>query len=933
MGDQAPPTLVQLAAQKLLENQALAISALEDLPCHVFPLLFFEAFKKKHSKLLKAMVQAWPFPCLPPGGRWVKIWSLIPWKSPWMGSTCCLFRRIGQGIAATLEILQLQDCGMTKVHFTAMLPGLSRCSRLTTVCFCDSRISMAVLRNLISHTASMSELCHEIPSTLSTMSLPTLRQLAMQSLLEDQALAISALDVLPLDLFSTLFREVVAKRRMEVLKAMVQAWPFACLPLGALVGSADLEILQVTLEGLDVLLEQGAGPRCKVQMIDLRNMSLNLWTWGYIAMSQACSAAALTDKPAANHCADLREEPPFRIFMDVTISDGPWDCVLANLLQWVETRREQVQLCSKKLQIGMKYSASRFKISFFIQLLQQRNLQQIYMYQVYFLYGNLHKVFRTVNLGDLGPGPLRALLERVSGTLEALALEHCGITEAQLSAILPTLSQCCQLSFFSIYGNRMSLAALQNLLSHTARLRQLQRGLYPAPVQSYDHECLLCGCEVNKVRFAQVCMSPSTLSTMSLHTLWQLAMQSLLEDQALAISALDVLPLDLFSTLFREVVAKRRMEVLKAMVQAWPFACLPLGALVGSADLEILQVTLEGLDVLLEQGAGPRCKLQVLDLQNRSLNIWTSGYIAMSKACSAAALTDKPAANHCADLREKPPFRIFVDVTISDGPWDCVLAHVLQWVETRRDQVQLCSKKLKVLFASISGCTSKIQSTLRVLHLGSIQELVVDDLWHHKTAESMVPYLGKMKNLRKLSLAKMKMECCSCFMENFHKYLSEMLLQGNHLICDLESFFPNEKLEKVFSQLKHLRLRSVHMGDLCPGPLQALLERVSGTLEALAIEHCGITDDQLSAILPALSQCSQLRWFSIYGNPITLAALQNLLSHTARLRQLQRGLYPAPVESYDDRWAVRPSTPCCSPECQLSTLHMVKLTSTSESLE
>ncbi|XP_042551594.1 PRAME family member 8-like [Dipodomys spectabilis] len=421
----------------------------------------------------------------------------------------------------------------------------------------------------------------------------------------------------------------------------------------------------------------------------------------------------------------------------------------------------------------------------------------------------------------------------------------------------------------------------------------------------------------------------STLSTMSLPTLRQLAMQSLLEDQALAISALDVLPLDLFSTLFREVVAKRRMEVLKAMVQAWPFACLPLGALVGSVDLEILQVTLEGLDVLLEQGAGPRCKLQVLNLQNMSLNIWTSGYIAMSQACSAAALTDKPAANHCAALREEPPFRIFMDVTISDGPWDCVLAHVLRWVETRRDQVQLCSKKLQVLFASTSGSTSQIQSTLGVLHLDSIQELVVDDFWHHKTLESMVPYLTQMKNLRKLSLAKMKMECCSCVVVNLHRYLSQNLLQGNHQVNEREGFFPHENLEKVFrtlkplttlslissplneadlrclslcpstSQLKYLRLRTIYLGQWSPGPLRALLERVSGTLEALALEHCGITEAQLSAILPALSQCSQLSFFSIYGNRMSLAALQNLLSHTARLRPLQRGLYPAPVESYD----------------------------------
>lgn len=68
MSFQAPPTLLQLAVQSLLREEALAISALQDLPRELFPRLFKEAFTRRQSAVLRAMVQVWPFPCLPLGG-------------------------------------------------------------------------------------------------------------------------------------------------------------------------------------------------------------------------------------------------------------------------------------------------------------------------------------------------------------------------------------------------------------------------------------------------------------------------------------------------------------------------------------------------------------------------------------------------------------------------------------------------------------------------------------------------------------------------------------------------------------------------------------------------------------------------------------------------------------------------------------------------
>lgn len=92
---------------------------------------------------------------------------------------------------------------------------------------------------------------------------PQLLELAGQSLLQNEALAIAALEELPIELFPPLFTAAFAGRHTQVVKAMVQAWPFPCLPLGALMKDHQphLETFQAALDGLDVLLAQEVRPR------------------------------------------------------------------------------------------------------------------------------------------------------------------------------------------------------------------------------------------------------------------------------------------------------------------------------------------------------------------------------------------------------------------------------------------------------------------------------------------------------------------------------------------------------------------------------------------------------------------------------------------------------------------------------------------------
>ncbi|XP_021055412.1 PRAME family member 18-like [Mus pahari] len=64
MSFQALPTLQHLTIQLLLNNEDLAVSALEDLPSVLFPPLFKEAFTKRRRKLVKHLVLTWPYPKL-----------------------------------------------------------------------------------------------------------------------------------------------------------------------------------------------------------------------------------------------------------------------------------------------------------------------------------------------------------------------------------------------------------------------------------------------------------------------------------------------------------------------------------------------------------------------------------------------------------------------------------------------------------------------------------------------------------------------------------------------------------------------------------------------------------------------------------------------------------------------------------------------------
>ncbi|XP_060234738.1 preferentially expressed antigen in melanoma-like protein 7 isoform X2 [Meriones unguiculatus] len=214
MSAQTPPTLLKLAMQALLRDETLDMSALDKLPMVFFPALFKEALTGRHTTTVKAMVAAWPFPCLPVGAL-MKTPDLETFQAVLAGVDTWLQRKFHprclttpletlsitychisqadlnyfsecsklselkhldmkgvplkaldlmplrvllENVADTLLSLDLKACRMKDSHLTVLIPALSKCSQLCKVNFYCNEFSMPILRDLLQHTANLSKM-------------------------------------------------------------------------------------------------------------------------------------------------------------------------------------------------------------------------------------------------------------------------------------------------------------------------------------------------------------------------------------------------------------------------------------------------------------------------------------------------------------------------------------------------------------------------------------------------------------------------------------------------------------------------------------------------------------------------------------------------------------------------------------------------------
>ncbi|XP_051026142.1 PRAME family member 20-like [Acomys russatus] len=409
-----------------------------------------------------------------------------------------------------------------------------------------------------------------------------------------------------------------------------------------------------------------------------------------------------------------------------------------------------------------------------------------------------------------------------------------------------------------------------------------------------------------------------------------LARQALLKYEALAISDVEKLPTEVFPALFKEAFTGRHTKIVTAMVAAWPFPCLPVGALMKTPDLETFQAMLAGVDMGLkrEEPVG-RGKLQVLDLRNKQHEFWSIWARAEDGGCPAKTLHKKQVVKVLPRYALRRRLKVMTEPCLRSR-LDEEQACFLQWAEQRKGSINFCCRKLKI-WALPAHDIIKILNIFRPEH---IEEFELSTEWNALRLAQLAPCLGQMSNLRRLFLAPtcrnaLKIdnrvadieECVWKFISQFSEFncLQHLRISGIYLLrgrmnqvfgClmpfletlsishhqisqqDLNCLTWRPKLFK----LKHLDMSGVVLLALDVVPLGVFLKTVAGTLQTLDLTGCKMKDPHLTVLIPALSTCSQLIKVSFYGNDFSMAILMGLLQHSANLSKMDEERYPAPRE-------------------------------------
>ncbi|KAL1765459.1 PRAME family member 8-like, partial [Sigmodon hispidus] len=413
-------------------------------------------------------------------------------------------------------------------------------------------------------------------------------------------------------------------------------------------------------------------------------------------------------------------------------------------------------------------------------------------------------------------------------------------------------------------------------------------------------------------------------------TLVQLSIKSLLRDEALMISVLKFLPTKLLPEILKEALADKCTNILRAVVHAWPFPCLPAGTLMKTPCLETLIALLDVLDMVITENIySRRLEFQVLDLTDMHHAMWSNKTITHEEDSSLHAMMKKQPVEICPKSCVEKPFMLVTDMELlNTSPHQCD-KYLFYWFLQRKHSIHLCCRRLFIFTSSVNFTMEFFKN----IHLECILQLWLFNL-SPEFMKCLFPYLGMMKNLHTLILEEMYQpfssdastvqEWISIFLSrlsNFHCLKNLDLNDIYFLTGCLEEWLRHIKmpLETLsitdcrllqsdldclsqcpnICELRHLKLSSVDLSDLCLKSLGVLFERIKGTLQSLELEECEMSDSHFNTILPALSQCSQLTKVNFYHNNISLLTLKKLLLHTDKLRNLTHEMYPAPLECYN----------------------------------
>ncbi|XP_052031822.1 oogenesin-1-like [Apodemus sylvaticus] len=427
-------------------------------------------------------------------------------------------------------------------------------------------------------------------------------------------------------------------------------------------------------------------------------------------------------------------------------------------------------------------------------------------------------------------------------------------------------------------------------------------------------------------------LEEDTMYFYSPHTLQKLSIQSLLKDETLAISALMYLPNVLFPLMFEEAFNHGHTKILKAIVSRWPFPHLCLG-MINECNLEDLKAILEGLDILLaKKDPSSGCKLRELNLfdKNHDLSELEDG--CPEGEGFSEFMTQNQPMEKSPDGEMKKELKVACELSLMESRLDESTTYLFQWAQQRKDSIHLCCREL-----NIHGLTkTTFIEIFKNVHAGYIQTLVLRNSCIEDLA-FLISYLIQMNSLSTLilnhitgpffmgdsvkldeekifrlisqhptlhCLQNLYLHAISFTKVNLKEYL-RCLKKPLKNLCITDCELSQSDLDFLpyclnILELKHLQFNTSYLCDLFLEPLGFLLERVRDTLETLDLESCCLEDSHFSVLMPALSQCSQLREVNLYDNNVSLPILKQILQHTAQLSELTFEWYPAPLECYDE---------------------------------
>nr|XP_048313553.1 preferentially expressed antigen in melanoma-like protein 1 [Myodes glareolus] len=395
-------------------------------------------------------------------------------------------------------------------------------------------------------------------------------------------------------------------------------------------------------------------------------------------------------------------------------------------------------------------------------------------------------------------------------------------------------------------------------------------------------------------------------------TLQELAENSLLRNKTMAVSNLDNIPSVFFPSLFKKACRKRKASIVKAMVQAWPFPCLPLGAMIRRDDSyrRVLEIILSGLDgMLCQEVPHRRCRLKVLDLRILPLRMWDQWSV-----FTAPDWSENQTAVGLSEKEVKPRVKVAINLVLQECPLKSLEYFVIKWV-AQREGLSLCCNKLEIW----SVATYYHKDVLETLDLNCVQHLGLYNMNDLTCLLNFSPYLGRMRHLCSLLLycfwlfAGLTPVEKQLFITHFtSKFLKLKHLQA--LILD-NVFFLEDHLDQLFwwlktpletlsltncllsnsdwahmaefpctRQLRHLSLKGVKLTHVSLEALQTVLRKSASTLLTLDLESCHLLDGHLSAILSSLRDCTQLISFNFSGNHFSGNFLRELRDHEITLR-------------------------------------------------